>query len=259
MSRISVLNVFGRAIGAKINYLNKGRILLIIDYGRLFIFLLTNVFHRFYAMVNLILIRHGETNSNKTKTIMGHSNHSLNAVGTIQAKQCGAYIAKYYSNISAIYSSTLIRARETTDAISSQLQNDIEIEYLPELTERSFGDLEGQSADLVFSQLKNNDGLYDITCRPPKGESGIDFYTRVQAGIDRIIGFKDWTQNESILVLSHGGTIRHILGYLLFPKEKNYNNFPVEPYNCSITSVNVHNDSTTVNYINFYQYLNIEG
>ena len=210
-------------------------------------------------MVNLILVRHGETNSNKIKTIMGHSNHHLNSDGIKQAEICGRYLAKYYPKISMIYSSTLLRAMETLDIIVKHLGENLAIQYLPELSERSFGNLEGQSMDSILPKLSNKQGEYDITVRPPNGESGLDFYKRVSLGIKNIIMAKSWEKDESILLVTHGGTIRHILGFFLLPKDKKYNNFPIDPKNCSLTSVNVYNDEIIVNYINFYQYLSIEG
>ena len=168
-------------------------------------------------MVKILLIRHGETDSNKNKLIMGHSNVPLNSNGIEQAKSCGKYLKTTFSNISTIYCSTLLRAQETITLIIKELNFEISIKYNASLTERSFGELEGLPVQDVYSKLLNGSGQ----------------------GIEDIINDNLWAKDEIILVLTHGGTIRHILGYLLYDKNNEYNDFPVDAKNCSFSLLSI--------------------
>ena len=211
-------------------------------------------------MVNILLIRHGETDLNKNKKLMGHLNVPLNSNGIKQAKSCGKYLKKVFPKISAFYSSTLLRAQETISLVTQELHCDATIKYDTNLTERSFGELEGQPANDVYSKLVNKYGNYDVSIKPPNGESGINFYERVSKGIENIINDNSWGKDETILVLTHGGTIRHILGYLLYDKNNEYNDFPVDAKNCSISLLSINNESEkpiNIKFLNFYQYLDI--
>lgn len=67
--------------------------------------------------MNIILVRHGETDSNNMKFIIGHTDIQLNTTGKYQSILCGKYLANNFPNISAIYSSNLLRVRETTELI----------------------------------------------------------------------------------------------------------------------------------------------
>lgn len=190
---------------------------------------------------------------------MGHSDIPLNSNGKNQAKICGAYIAKTYPEIGKIYCSTLLRAKETMEIIKSQSNGSLhDEEYLNELSERSFGDFEGSPVDEVFSKLVDDKGNYDRSKQPPKGESGLQFYERCSLAINKILDNFNGNDNEIIMVLTHGGTMRHILGYLLLSKDNNYNNFPVNCKNCSLTLLSIDAKSKQVVdtiLLNYFQYL----
>ncbi len=214
-------------------------------------------------MVKILFVRHGETDSNKSKIIMGHSDIPLNARGKSQAVLCGKYLANTIPVFSKIYCSTLLRATESINIIMDQFQENIpKIEYVRDIAERSFGDLEGKPVEYVFSKLINNKGEYDISIQPPNGETALHFYKRCSLAIDKIIKESNSNKDEIILVLTHGGTIRHILGHLLLSKNNIYNNFPVNSANCSLTLLNI--DSLTqevveIEYLNYYHYLLKKG
>ena len=65
-------------------------------------------------------IRHGQTDWNKEGRIQGGgSNQPLNSQGVLQAKQLASKLVKL--NISTIYSSDLLRAKQTTQEINNIL------------------------------------------------------------------------------------------------------------------------------------------
>ena len=188
---------------------------------------------------------------------MGHSNVPLNENGKVQAELCGKYISKNFTKISAFYSSTLLRARETAEIIAKEINLEEKIIYSSLITERSFGSLEGLSYEDVRNQLNNNNGKWDVTVKPPNGESALEFYGRITKGIDLILNDKEWGKNDLILVLTHGGTIRHMLGYLFCLKKTEYNDMAVDVKNCSLSLLDIDKQSEIgprIEYLNFYQY-----
>jgi len=66
-------------------------------------------------MVQLVLVRHGETDANKTHTIQGHLDTSLSELGEKQAVKVGELLAK--ENFHLAITSDLKRAKSTGQAI----------------------------------------------------------------------------------------------------------------------------------------------
>ena len=77
-------------------------------------------------MTEIIIIRHGETEWNKTGRFQGHSDVPLSAEGRAQAEALGRHLA--LDHVDAIYASDLIRAMETM----KQFYNDPEHADIPE-------------------------------------------------------------------------------------------------------------------------------
>ena len=65
----------------------------------------------------LYIIRHGETAKNKKKLLQGRSDQSLNESGFSQAADAGDRLRSMGISFDRIYSSPLIRARQTAEQI----------------------------------------------------------------------------------------------------------------------------------------------
>ena len=185
---------------------------------------------------------------------MGHNPVPLNKKGIDQAKACGTFLKFNFPTISSIYSSTLLRAKQTAEIVSSCLNLE-NINYMENLTERSFGEYAGLTYQEIYRIFTKPDGSKDLTHRPINGESYLDFYKRTREGIEIILK-KDWKEDDVVIIISHGGSIKHILGYLLLDRENEYNSFPVDVENCSLTAFDMKKTlEISVKFINFYQYL----
>ena len=91
-------------------------------------------------MVQVILVRHGETDWNKSLRIQGgNSDTELNEKGQQQAEWLGLRLKQ--ERIQAVYSSPLKRALDTAQAIAHHHQLEVQIE--PALKELNVGELEG--------------------------------------------------------------------------------------------------------------------
>ena len=91
----------------------------------------------------IYLIRHGQTNWNAERKIQGQTDIPLNQIGQQQAKDVSEEISKL--KIDKIFSSDLLRARETAEIINEKIG--AKIEYDKRLREVNYGNYEGIHVD----------------------------------------------------------------------------------------------------------------
>jgi broad specificity phosphatase PhoE len=156
-------------------------------------------------MMELILVRHGETLWNREGRVQGFSDIDLSNIGVSQARQLALSLKA--ASISAIYSSPLIRARSTARIINEHHQAPVLIE--PGLMEMDQGDFEG----LTFQELKACEKGFlqrwlsdPASVQMPNGESFVEVQQRAWKVIEGIIA-----QSAPALVVSHNFTIAAIL------------------------------------------------
>ncbi|WP_339061442.1 histidine phosphatase family protein [Tepidibacillus marianensis] len=97
----------------------------------------------------IFLIRHGQTDWNIDRKYQGQQDIPLNKTGKAQALR----VAKRFiqeTKLNAIYSSHLMRAKETAEEIARILGLPVQVHY--GLRERSFGLLEGKNIEEVLKQ-----------------------------------------------------------------------------------------------------------
>src|SRR4051794_25579935 len=86
------------------------------------------------------LVRHGQTQRSKVKAYSGRLDIPLTGEGREQARRCAARLASA-STIDAIFSSPLVRARDTAQAIADATGAPLTVDE--RLTEIDFGPFEG--------------------------------------------------------------------------------------------------------------------
>lgn len=161
--------------------------------------------------MKLYLIRHGETDWNLEQRFQGMADIPLNASGRQQAQ----WVAARFETISFqhIFSSDLSRAYETAQIIA-QLSN-IPIQSHLALREINVGDWQGYTWTEIqekFPEHTTHQNPKSIDDASHHGESIRQFYLRVSLGMNDIL---NRIHNEDTVVVTHGGTIRMILCYLL--------------------------------------------
>lgn len=178
-------------------------------------------------MVNIYLIRHGETDYNVKGIIQGSLDTPINENGVKQALDAMDEICKL--DIYKILSSPQKRARMTSDIISSNLDMDYEI--WNEFKERSFGIYQGKSYKYLRENLTEDyyKSKRDFYHRTENGESMEDVYERVKSAFEKI---KNEWDGKNILIVSHGSTVRIIDAYFRF--EKGQVDFDIHMENCKI-------------------------
>lgn len=179
----------------------------------------------------LFLIRHGQTDWNSSRKLQGHRDLPLNDIGTKQALKVAASLAGKVVDV--IYSSDLQRAYTTALKIADYHQA-VEIKTLPGLREIDFGRWEGLTYKDIEEQFP---GQYIQWCKnpvqvtPPNGESVIDFQNRVVSQFKEI---NNSSNGKNVVIVTHGGTIRMFLTYILKMPVNLYWKLEVDHCNISI-------------------------
>ena len=148
----------------------------------------------------LCLVRHGETEWNRTHRYQGTTDIPLNETGRAQARRVAEALGG--ERWDAIVSSPLSRAMETARAIAATTG----IETIAEdrdLQERAYGEAEG----LTLAEREKTWPGGDW----PGLESWDDVATRVMIAIERIAAAHP---GRRVIVVCHGGVINTILAVL---------------------------------------------
>jgi probable phosphoglycerate mutase len=159
----------------------------------------------------VVLWRHGQTDWNVVNRFQGHSDIDLNEVGRFQAKHAAQILAGM--NPTAIISSDLGRAKETAQTLSSITGLNVEIDV--DLRETNGGKWEGKTgAENRAEDLHNFIRWIDGEDNPAgtTGERRSEVAARAIRAITKALADKT---DQVLVVTTHGGTARCILGSLL--------------------------------------------
>jgi probable phosphoglycerate mutase len=177
---------------------------------------------------SITLVRHGESTWNELGLIQGHNDLAqLTDEGRDQARAVAETLKSL--GFDRLVTSDLARARQTAEIIGSELNLALTLDSL--LRERCFGVLEGQPQEMLDSRSSGIvDGvIIDPDARPEGGESFRDVVTRVGVFVEAT---RDALDEEHLLVVTHGGTIRALRAYVEGRPLEGLDAFPVA--NCSV-------------------------
>jgi broad specificity phosphatase PhoE len=91
-------------------------------------------------MIEIILVRHGETAWNRREIFRGRADIELSETGARQAELLAQYLSQ--TGISAIYSSPLKRALKTAEAIASY--HSLDVKTTSGLIDFDYGNWQGR-------------------------------------------------------------------------------------------------------------------
>jgi len=161
-------------------------------------------------MTELVLIRHGETDSNVRGTYLGWVDAPLNNNGIEQARIAKKKLTN--EKFDVCFASPLIRAFKTAEIILGG--RDMAVLQDVRLKERNFGIWD----DLTYSEIaekypdEHKKWMMDIdNYEIQDGESFSHSYSRVVDFVDDIL--KEH-KGEKILIVTHTGCIRNVFAYL---------------------------------------------
>jgi broad specificity phosphatase PhoE len=153
-------------------------------------------------VTELLLVRHGETDWNRERRFQGHADPPLNEEGREQARELARRLAG--EDIAAVYTSDLLRARETAEILATAL--DAEVVALRELREIDVGNWQG----LTWPEIEERHP--DGAARWHRDGHGWDSGETYEQLGDRIVAaLREVASNhpaQRIVVVGHGGTVR---------------------------------------------------
>jgi len=165
-------------------------------------------------VTTFFLVRHGETEWNTQRRIQGWVDSPLTSLGLAQAEAHGRLLGTF--EIDRVLASPLGRTMQTVVPIVQE--TGVVAEYDNRLREVCMGDWSGRTAQELQAQyldqwqarLDDPEGY----C-PPNGESRLDVKRRVAPLVTELID----APHQTVVLVSHGITIRVLLGLLLGPSE----------------------------------------
>lgn len=182
------------------------------------------------GQTDLYLVRHGQTVANVRHQLVGSTDLPLDTLGERQAR----LVANRFTDITidAIATSPLQRAKTTAERIGESVDRDPVV--VPGLTEIDFGAIEGLTIQQVleqFPELRTKlEDVHDLELTWPGGESRRGFIERVMT---TFLGLVERYENDSIVVVCHGGVIGSFLSQLEQGPHNDYVRYAVA--NCSVS------------------------
>jgi len=181
-------------------------------------------------MLELLIIRHGETEWNTADIFRGRISIGLSEKGLTQVELLSQYLSS--KKIQAIYCSPLQRAKQTAEAIARTYY--LNIQPLPELTDLDFGEWEGKSQQEV--SLKYKDIYTQWLDRPdlaviPGGETLTDARKRSINALDWVI-----SQNTGgvVAIVTHRVVTKILICAMLGLDDSHFWN--IEHSTCGVTT-----------------------
>ena len=203
--------------------------------------------------MDIYLIRHGETDWNKTKRLQGVTDIPLNACGIELAEKTAEGLKEV--PFDRVYTSPLIRAKKTAEIIRGD--RPIELVVTDGLKEISFGEYEGLCHEPEhytipkpgFRKFFEDPEHFET---PPGGESLAHLIKRTSSFVRSVINDPE-NEGKTFLMASHGAAIRGIMSGLL--------NLPIAQFwsgtvhkNCGVTCLHVENGQVTIAFENRIYY-----
>tara|TARA_B100001109_G_C18737749_1_gene415131 strand:- start:46 stop:663 length:618 start_codon:yes stop_codon:yes gene_type:complete len=167
--------------------------------------------------MNLILIRHGQSEWNALNQFTGWENPDLTDKGVNEAINAAKIIKELGIKFDSVFSSSLIRAQRTGSIILKELnQEKINIRKNKSLNERFYGDLQGMNKDECKKRFGEDQvqiwrRSYDKG--PPGGETLKETGERVLPYFIKEI-LPQVCDNKNVLVAAHGNSLRSLIKYL---------------------------------------------
>lgn len=193
-------------------------------------------------MINLVLVRHGQSIWNLENKFTGWTDVGLSSNGVNEAIEAGKVLKEKGFTFDLAYTSVLKRAEDTLTYILKEMnEEDIEIRRSWKLNERHYGALQGLNKDetrkkygdeqvllwrrsatvrppeleLTDSRYPGNDPKYSNLTKEelPRTENLVDTIKRVVEYFKEEIE-PELKNNKKIIIVAHGNSLRGLIKYL---------------------------------------------
>ena len=188
----------------------------------------------------LLLVRHGETESNVIGRIQGQTDTPLTPRGRHQAMMAGKHLQRI--TLGGLYCSDLGRARDTANIIGCYLGRRASEDS--RFREINFGEAEGSTWSEMttrFPDIAARWRNHSKDAKYPGGESRSEAMQRVKAGF---MAIHESHPGQVVAIVTHGGVLATVFAWVLGIPEG------VRPrckvLNASINTVAIHQDSAQI-------------
>jgi alpha-ribazole phosphatase len=187
-------------------------------------------------MTELLLVRHGQTDSNLLGRWQGWDGVPLNQQGEWEAALIARRLAQTEEAIAALYASPLRRAWQTAERIGEALN----LRPVPHdgLKEMNFGRISGVTLEEFQERYPDLHRRWtdkmDLSFAFPGGEQRAQFFQRVWEAIEGIV---EHHPDQKVMVVAHGGSLRACLVHYLPDEFSQW--WTYELGNCSLTRLEV--------------------
>lgn len=202
-------------------------------------------------MTYIYLIRHCEAMGNHKRLFQGSTDCDISEIGAVQLK----YLKERFKDIKldAVYSSPLIRAQKTAEAISDG--KCLQIITRKNLAELHGGVVEGRPFQEAFNAIP---GLADAWNNHPQdfapegGEAMRDAYVRIY---DEVMALARANRGKTIAAASHGGILRCLTCRILYNDITRLKDVPWHE-NTAVTLLKIDDDNKIgVEFFNDYSHV----
>jgi broad specificity phosphatase PhoE len=153
-------------------------------------------------VTTILLARHGESDWNRAKRWQGHADRPLTDAGRAQAHALAERLDD--TELDAVYSSDLQRARETAEIVART--KGLEVVALPDLREVDVGSWSGLTREEAEQQFPE---AYRRWVAGGEGWDDGETYEQLSARVLRAIhSIATDRPHDRVLVVAHGGSIR---------------------------------------------------
>lgn len=186
--------------------------------------------------MKLLIVRHGQTAAN-LESVVQTEDSRLSKTGRKQAQALARHLKD--ERIDAAYFSDLPRAAETADIILSFHRN-AKRTPAKELREKDSGAFAGKPYE-AYHRARKTSGVSFFEFRAEGGESIADVQRRVASLYEAL---RAQHKDETVLLVSHQGTIVTLLLYLLEKPFENYADYRMDNTALTVVEVNEGGDRT---------------
>lgn len=172
-----------------------------------------------------VFLRHGQTDNNKERFFCGHKDVPLNEEGYREAAKAARNLRQ--TRFDAVYSSPLIRAKNTAQVVMEGNGHPAEISCIEGLKEICFGVWEGKKAtDIEAAYPAEWSGYLEnyLAFTFPGGESVAAYCERTG---NYMQGLKKRHPKDNILIVSHKGFIISAISCLLHGSGKEMRKYDI--------------------------------
>lgn len=157
----------------------------------------------------LILARHGRTEANAQRLLLGRADIPLDQVGLQQADAIGVALRRTNPRPTRIVASPLLRTRATASAIAAAYGDAVAVEFDERWIEVDYGEFDGSPLADVPSEVWQH-WRTDLSWVPPGGESLAHVGERVRDACESLASA---AADEDIVVVSHVSPIKAAIAW----------------------------------------------